>query len=346
MKKVPVVMLSGFLGSGKTTLLANILEYALNDGLRPAVIMNEVGDVNLDGQAVNESVPMREMLSGCICCTIRGDLGMEIRQLVQEASPDIVLIEATGVANPMEVLDAVTEAALLQPIDIQAMVTVVDLAHFLRWQRTGTGRTYRLMVDQIRCASVLFLNKSDLVSVSELEEMILAIHGLNPHALLFSTVKCEVNRRVLEQIVRKDDFATAAADRQRRRSEEAACGHDHSREQSHNHAHDHSHDHHHHDGHHHHDHSYDHVMVSTHYFQRPIELDWFEQIIGQLPDRVYRAKGIFTAAGSGERMMFQYAFRQLDMFRIHPQGNIQDVAVFIGEQFPEQELKMRLEQYP
>lgn len=77
--KVPVIILSGFLGSGKTTLLTKILEYYAKGRLRPAVIMNEVGDVNLDGQLVDENIPMREMLSGCICCTIRGDLGMEIR---------------------------------------------------------------------------------------------------------------------------------------------------------------------------------------------------------------------------------------------------------------------------
>lgn len=115
-RKTPVVILSGFLGSGKTTLLARMLDYYAKRRIRPAVIMNEAGDVNLDGQLVNEEVPMREMLSGCICCTIRGDLGMEIRDLIADRSPDLILIEATGVANPMEIFDSVTEAAFLVPI--------------------------------------------------------------------------------------------------------------------------------------------------------------------------------------------------------------------------------------
>lgn len=119
MKSVPILILSGFLGSGKTTLLTRMLNDDLRKGIKPAVIMNEIGDVNLDGQLVGMGVPMSEMLSGCICCTIRGDLAMEIRRLIDEANPDHILIEASGVANPIEILDAVTEAAFFNPIEIR-----------------------------------------------------------------------------------------------------------------------------------------------------------------------------------------------------------------------------------
>lgn len=325
-KKIPVVILSGFLGSGKTTLLARMLDYYAKRRIRPAVIMNEAGDVNLDGQLVNEEVPMREMLSGCICCTIRGDLGMEIRDLIADRSPDLILIEATGVANPMELFDSVTEAALLVPIDLHAMISVADAAHFLHWHRKGSGKTYRLMEDQIRCASTLLLNKADLISPAELEESKRAMEMLNPNAFVHVTVQCEINDEALDRVLHMRElmsFKDAQLDEHRHRS---ACKH-------------HPHDRYGPE----HPHSYEHVMVYTHYFEHPMERSRIETILSELPSSIYRAKGIFTAADTGERMMFQFAYRQLNLFRIKPQGNVQDVAVFMGEQFPKHELKRKLE---
>lgn len=107
---VSVHILTGFLGSGKTTLLTRALDYFKLNGKKPAVLMNELGDVNLDGMMVDEEVPMTEMLGGCICCTIRGDLGMELKQLIQDHKPDVVFVESTGAANPMEMLDGITDA--------------------------------------------------------------------------------------------------------------------------------------------------------------------------------------------------------------------------------------------
>lgn len=329
MKKVPIVILSGFLGSGKTTLLTKMLDFCSKKGLRPAVIMNEVGDVNLDGQQVTETIPMREMLSGCICCTIRGDLGMEIRKLVDESSPDLILIEATGVANPMDIFDAITESALVVHIDVLAMITVVDVAHFLQWHRRGAGKTYRLMEDQIRCASLLLLNKSDLINVPELDEMTRIIGTLNPKASIHKTIHCEIDDVLFNGVFKELRCISFEGYHEDEHGEHSACNHDHHDEHLH-------HEHH---------HSYDHVMVYTHYFQHPMDSSQFEQIMSELPDSVYRAKGIFTAAETGERMMFQFAYRQLDLLRIHPQGDVQDVAVFLGEQFPKHEIMQKLEQY-
>lgn len=327
-EKIPVVILSGFLGSGKTTLLTRMLDYYAKKQIRPAVIMNEVGDVNLDGQLVDETISMREMLGGCICCTISGDLGMEIRDLVLEASPDLIMIEATGVANPMEIFDAATEAAMLVPIDIQAMISVVDAAHFLHWHRKGTGKTYHLMEDQIRCASMLLLNKADLISAAELDESKRLVAALNPKAFIHSTVHCEVSDELLNQVLQEVKAISFEYAHQDEHHKHSACN-----------RHDHDHEHHEHH------HSYDHVMVYTHYFENPLDSSRLEEIISKLPDSVYRAKGMFTDAASGERMVFQYAFRQLNIFRIKPQGSVQDVAVFLGEQFPKHELQRKLEQY-
>jgi G3E family GTPase len=301
----------------------------LAKGLRPAVIMNEVGDVNLDGQLLEEIIPMREMLSGCICCTIRGDLGMEINQLVDDLSPDLIIIEATGVANPMEIFDGITESALLVHIEIKAMITVIDAAHFLQWHRKGSGRTYQLMRDQIRCASMLLVNKSDLISPAELDEMKQSIHLINPVAAIHSTIYCEFDHSWIEGVMQVDEFVLVQEGHHHEENVHHACEHHH---------HDHRHEH---NGKH--SHSYDHVMVYTHYFHQPIDSECFERFVSQLPDKVYRAKGIFTSAETGERMLFQFAYRQLELLRIQPQGKVHDVAVFMGEQFSQNELKLELD---
>lgn len=91
METIPVYVLSGFLGSGKTTLLTRMLEYFLQQNKRPAVVMNEIGDVNLDGILVDDKVPLAEMLNGCICCTIREDLSKSLLTIVRKEAPDVIL---------------------------------------------------------------------------------------------------------------------------------------------------------------------------------------------------------------------------------------------------------------
>lgn len=124
----PIYILSGFLGSGKTTLLTRLIAHWKERGLKPAVIMNEIGEVNIDGLAADSDVPTSEMLSGCICCTIRSNLPSELAMLIKREQPDVIVIEATGIANPMEILDATAEASLYMRIDVRQMITVIDSA--------------------------------------------------------------------------------------------------------------------------------------------------------------------------------------------------------------------------
>jgi G3E family GTPase len=131
METIPVYVLSGFLGSGKTTLLTNMLKYFLQQNKRPAVIMNEIGDVNLDGMLVDDNVPMAEMLNGCICCTIREDLSKSLLSLVRNEKPDVIIIESTGIANPLELIEGITNTSLIVGIDLPQVVTVVSAPHFL-----------------------------------------------------------------------------------------------------------------------------------------------------------------------------------------------------------------------
>ncbi|MEK8214329.1 CobW family GTP-binding protein [Paenibacillus sp. FSL L8-0463] len=321
---LPVYILSGFLGSGKTTLLQRLLAHWKTQGLRPAVIMNELGEVNLDGLLVEQSVPMAEMLGGCICCTSRGDLSTELTTLVKKESPDVVIIEATGAANPLEIVDAVTETSLYQLVELKGLITVVDTAHLLELYRSQQGATYRLMQEQIRCASVLILNKTDRVTTEEAEEISAVLRKWNAYAQIMPAVRCELEPEVLLGSV----GGVHAEARPEADAEDEAAGpadgglSTETGGESH--------------------HTHDHVMAYTHYFKHAVNSEEFEQFVKELPRDVYRAKGIVTFNDTASRFLFQYAYREADFMKITPQGDVPDVAVFIGEHFSSSELRSRL----
>jgi G3E family GTPase len=315
-KIIPVYVIAGFLGSGKTTLLTRALEAYNLQGFRPVVIMNELGDVNLDGVAVNEGggdVPMAELLSGCICCTIRSDLSLQLHELVTAYAPDAVFIESTGVANPIEIMDAVTEASLYLPISLDAVVTVMDGAFVADMGTRPLGKTGRLLRDQVRCASQVLLNKVDRLTPEAADRAEALLREWNAHAPILRTIRCEVE---LGRVF-------AASDRVILHEAHVCspeCGHAHGE-----------------DAHVHH-HTHDHVSVFTHFLASPIDSRAFEAFMKSLPAGVYRAKGIVTFTDTASRFLFQFAYRELDFTRIQPQGHVNDVAVFIGEQFPKAEL--------
>ncbi|KIL40590.1 cobalamin biosynthesis protein [Gordoniibacillus kamchatkensis] len=339
---IPIHILSGFLGSGKTTLLQKAIHYCNESGLKPAVIMNEIGDVNLDGLLIEAEVPTAELLSGCICCTIRGDLGMTIHNLYLENRPDVIFIECTGVANPIEIIDEVTDASLLLKVNLQSIITVVDAPHLLELSRSKQGKTYRLMQDQIRCANWLILNKSDKITSGELHGLEGVIREWNPHAPIEATIYSEVDLSVLQGLVY--DAGTKKPEKRHECGE--GCKHEHDHHDHHVHADGHVHEHHRdhdHDRSHGHHHTHDHVMAYTHYFDRAIHSEQFEEVVSKLPKEIFRAKGILQFTDTASRFLFQYAYPEMQFVKITPQANVPNVAVFIGESFSKETVKAALE---
>lgn len=323
---LPVYILSGFLGSGKTTLLQRLIQHWKESGLRPAVIMNEIGDVNLDGLLVSAEVPMAEMLGGCICCTIRSDLSDEMANLITTEKPDLIVIEATGAANPLEILDAVTETALYMKLEVKPLITVVDSLHLLELNEAQQGKTFRLMQEQIRCASVLVMNKLDLIEGERVKNLETLLQKWNPYAVRIPSVQCQVNL---------DELLSIHSNPRLTREQQAVSQHEHHHEH-HDHGHDHEHNHEH--DHEHTHESHEHVMVYTHYFEKPVNSELFEKFVKELPRDIYRGKGVLTFSDTSSRYLFQYAYRESDFLRVTPQGNIPDVAVFIGEHFDKNKL--------
>ncbi|MFC5700082.1 CobW family GTP-binding protein [Cohnella faecalis] len=332
---IPVYVLSGFLGSGKTTLLNLLLDDAKERGWKPAVLMNEVGDIHIEGAVAREDVPMTELLGGCICCSSRGDLGLELVKLAQEHQPDVIWIESTGIAQPFEIMDSVTEASLYAKIELRGVITVVDARHLLDRLRIGSGKTFKLMKEQIRVASHLVLNKIDLVREEELGEVEAALSDWNAHAKLAATVKSRIepdwvyadwtnpntNELAIRSACNNDDPDHEHDD---------SCASAPYSPHAHHHAHEEN-------------EAHDHVNAVTHYLPGAADSHAFEAFLKRLPDGVYRAKGIVRFHDTANRYLFQYAYKETDFLPITPQKTVHDVAVFIGEGFSKTELRKQLD---
>ncbi|WP_192033916.1 zinc metallochaperone GTPase ZigA (plasmid) [Pantoea agglomerans] len=210
--RLPVAVLSGFLGAGKTTLLNHILNN--REGRRIAVIVNDMSEINIDAALVRDGgaqlsrtdEKLVEMSNGCICCTLREDLLLEVKRLAQAGRFDHLVIESTGISEPLPVAETFTfedEAgeSLSAYARLDSMITVVDGFNFLRDYRSADDLQSRgeslgaqdersvvdLLVDQIEFCDLLVLNKTDLLSPAQLHQLKGMLQTLNPHALIVNS---------------------------------------------------------------------------------------------------------------------------------------------------------------
>lgn len=203
---LPVTVLSGFLGAGKTTVLSHILNN--REGKKVAVIVNDMSEINIDASLVQQEVSLShqeeklvEMSNGCICCTLREDLLLEVNNLAREGRFDYLVIESTGISEPLPVAETFTFAdedgvSLSDVATLDTMVTVVDAVNFLRdydeakdLQETGQSlgeederSVADLLIDQVEFADVLLISKTDLVEQAEIDRLTAILKSLNTKA--------------------------------------------------------------------------------------------------------------------------------------------------------------------
>ncbi len=226
MKKIPVTVLSGFLGSGKTTTINHIIETKRAQSV--AIIVNDIAEVNIDGKQIGDKIlqteeKLVELQNGCLCCTLRGDLFDETRKLALEGKYDYLIIEASGVSEPLPIAATFTfpmdDGKSLKDIaQLDTMVTVVDAVNFIEQyhsnemdiqERKTRLHTHdhtsvvELMIDQLEFANVILVNKSGLVSAEKLDKIHQMIRAINAEAKIIDTNHGQVD---LQEIMNTNSF--------------------------------------------------------------------------------------------------------------------------------------------
>ena len=216
MRKLPVTVLSGFLGAGKTTVLTNVLNN--REGKKVAVIVNDMSEINIDKSMVQNDVSLNhkeeklvEMSNGCICCTLREDLLIEVAELAKSGRFDYLLIESTGISEPFPVAETFTfededGKSLSDVSKLDTMVTVVDAVNFLKdydeakyLQEVGESlgeederSVADLLVDQVEFADIILISKTDLVKKTDIKRLTAILETLNTHASIIPISHGEV----------------------------------------------------------------------------------------------------------------------------------------------------------
>ena len=195
MVKVPVTIITGYLGAGKTTLLRKI---AQQSGRKIAILMNEFGDIAIDSKIIEgKNINMTELAGGCVCCSLSGEFEAAMAEILQKIKPEWIVVETTGVAEPAALAHDVVEN--VPGVKLDAIVTLVDCDSLIRYPNLGhTGR------EQIELADILILNKTDLISKTQLEEIKSGIKKINERATMIETIQSEVDMKIIFGIERTE----------------------------------------------------------------------------------------------------------------------------------------------
>ncbi len=318
-KEVPVLLLTGYLGSGKTTLLNKIL--ANKKGIKFAVIVNDIGEVNIDAALIEKGGVVNQkddslvsLQNGCICCTLKMDLVEQLKEIVDMKRFDYIVIEASGICEPAPIAQTICSIPTLGPeyikngvLRLDSIVTVVDALRMkdefangadLMKQDLDEEDLASLVIQQIEFCNIILLNKAADVEPKELEHLKQIIRAIQPKAEIF---ECNYGDIDLDLIVNthKFDFETVAtsagwiqeieAERKEEHEDEDDDEHEH-HHHDHDHEHEHHHDHEHHHHHHHHDHDHDHeggeveeygIGTFVYYRRKPFDLALFDEFVAR-----------------------------------------------------------------
>jgi G3E family GTPase len=294
-----VNILTGFLGSGKTTLLKHILQHGLNQQ-RVAVIVNEIGEIGIDGRAIEclNVEKMIELTSGCICCSVNYQFALALQSIVETANPNLIIIETTGVADPTRLAEEVHTAGFR----VDATITLVDAENAMEHLRTSS-----VARRQIEAADFIVLNKIDLVDERQLRKvekkvrrrnkrahLIRTSYGAAPHDILFGTAAAIHRERLKAQQEAHPQPATAHTDHL----------------------------------------SDDGITAFAYQGRGLMDRERFEKFLKRLPASVYRAKGIVRFEDSNFASLFNFTCGRYDFqwYRIPDGATFTNQGIFIGKE--------------
>lgn len=344
---LPVTIITGFLGSGKTTLLNHILTN--QQGLKTAVLVNEFGEIGIDNELIiSTGEDMVELSNGCICCTINNDLVNAVYKVLERGDQvDYLVVETTGLADPLPVALTFLGTELRDLTRLDSIITVVDAANY-SLDLFNSQAAY----NQIAYGDVILLNKADLVDEADLDLLELKIRDIKQGARILRTTKSEVPLALILSVgLFESDKYFESEESKHDHEHHHHHDHDHDRDHSncdHDHGHcthDHDHDHDHHHHHHHSDHLENDGFTSISFASdRPLAIKKFQYFLdNQLPDTVFRAKGILWFDESPRRHIFHLCGKRFTMDDEDWKGDPKNQLVLIGQNLDHETLKAQLE---
>ena len=307
----PITLLCGYLGAGKTTLMNKVLTN--QKGYKGAVIVNDIGEINVDesliakGANITDTSSIVGLQNGCICCTLKSDLVQQIENLIAQKRFDYILIEASGVCEPMPIAQAIEQIRngrldnVVSVVDAKRLVDEFSSGDTLLKKDMDEEDIESLLVQQIEFCSTLIINKKDLVTADEMKKVHAVVKALQPHVKVIEASHGDV---AVEDILNTErfDFETvfesaAWVSHLEHADEDDDDDHDHEHEE-HGHHHEHDHDEHGHE-HHHHEHIHEGddedeygIGNFVYYRRRPFNRDKLEEFAGRWPRNIIRCKGV------------------------------------------------------
>ena len=273
-------LLFGFLGSGKTTLVRHLIETAGNE-VPTAIIVNEFGDVGVDGDIIQgNAIDTVELNSGCLCCTLKGSLLNAAEELVNDAGAQRIIVEASGVADPEDMLDDFEDPSVSANFDICPIVTVVDAAKFNKI-RSMLGEFYE---SQILNADIVVVNKIDLADKDELQKVAREVKSVNPDGMIYFTEQCQIEKDLVLDAKSETGVNESSS------------------------------------SHHHHHHHHVHELMMSIVIEPRVDItrSEFKQYCDALPDTVWRMKGFMQI--DNQPVLVQYSAGQLDISEAAPRS--------------------------
>ncbi|ACK71058.1 cobalamin synthesis protein P47K [Gloeothece citriformis PCC 7424] len=337
---LPVTIITGFLGSGKTTLLNYILSN--QQGLKTAVLVNEFGEIGIDNELIISTEDnMVELSNGCICCTINEDLINAVYKVLEHSGKvDYLVVETTGLADPLPVALTFLGTELRDMTRLDSIITMVDCSNF-SLDLFNSQAAY----SQIAYGDIIVLNKTDLVDEADVDALEVRIRDIKQGSRILRTTKSEVPLPLILSVglFESDKYFESVEDK-----------HDHDHDHHHHDHHDHDHHHHDHDhDHHHHDHEHHHhsnhlendgftsISIQS---DQPLSIRKFQYFLdNQLPENVFRAKGILWFDESPKRHIFHLSGKRFTLEDDDWKGEPKNQLVLIGQNLDHDKLREQID---